>query len=365
MMVKLQSIPNSTSRWKEESSSGFLSSGWYYANQTLLLGIVFAIAGNFLISISLNLQKYSQVQLACLANQKPIYRSKLWWCGTILMGIGEMGNFAAYGFATVMLVAPLGSMAFIGSALISVLFQKENMRSEGVLGGTLTIAGTFLLVTFAPHIAQEPTAKRIQSYLVSWQVLIYVILGIIAFCILLYFYKRRDVKHVVVLLTMVALLASPTIISAKAVATMIILSVKGNMQLTYPIFYLMLIIMVLSCLFQVKFLTQAEKLYGATIVIPINYVFFTISAIVTGAIFYQELQGVSLLSGFMFLFGCLLSFVGVFLITQNRGKEHLTSFYIDYGHIPGLTTRGKIQPESNSLSYGSLLTEGESVKTQS
>uniref|UniRef100_A0ACB8FF02 Uncharacterized protein n=2 Tax=Sphaerodactylus townsendi TaxID=933632 RepID=A0ACB8FF02_9SAUR len=73
----------------------------------------------------------------------------------------------------------------------------------------------------------------------------------------------------------------------------------------------------------------------------------------------------SLLSGFMFLFGCLLSFIGVFLITKNRGKEHLTGFYIDYGHIPGKETREKIQPESNSVSYGSLCNEGESVKTQS
>ncbi|XP_077207941.1 NIPA-like protein 2 [Paroedura picta] len=362
-MGRLQAGPNSTARWKE-AGGGFLSSGWFHANQTLLLGIVLAITGNFLISISLNLQKYSHVRLARLANQKPVYRSKLWWCGIILMGIGEMGNFAAYGFAAAMLVAPLGSMTVLGSALFSVLFQKENMSSEDVLGGTLTIAGTFLLVTFAPHVGHEPTARQIQSYLVSWQFVIYVILGIITFCILLYFYKRRDVKHVAVLLAMAALLASPTIISAKAVATMVLVSVKGNMQLTYPIFYLMSIIMVLSCVFQVKFLNQAEKLYGATVMIPINYVFFTISAIMTGAIVYQEFQGVSLLSGFMFLFGCLLSFVGVFLITQNRGKEHLTSFYIDYGHIPGLTTRGKIQPDSNNLSYGSLLNEGESVKTQ-
>nr|XP_056710862.1 NIPA-like protein 2 [Euleptes europaea] len=363
-MGQLQPSPNATSAG-EEAGGGLLSSGWYYANQTLLLGIVLAITGNFLISISLNLQKYSHVQLARLANQKPIYRSKVWWCGIILVGIGEMGNFAAYGFASSMLVAPLGSMAVIGTALISVLFQKESVGSEGVLGGTLTIAGAFLLVTFAPHVAQEFTARRIQSYMVSWLVLTYVILGVITFCILLYFYKRRDVKHIVVLLTMVALLASPTIISAKAVATMIILSVKGNMQLTYPIFYLMFIIMVITCVFQAKFLNQAEKLYGTTAVTPINYTFFTISAIVSGAIFYQELHGVSLLSGFMFLFGCLLSFIGVFLITQNRGKEHLTGFYIDYGHIPGEKMREKIQPVSNILSYGSLCTEGESVKTQS
>ncbi|XP_061459745.1 NIPA-like protein 2 isoform X4 [Rhineura floridana] len=276
----------------KEISSGFLSSGWYYANQTLLLGILLAIIGNILISISLNLQKWSHLRLMRQANQKPFYRSKLWWCGIILMGTGEMGNFAAYGFASIMVIAPLGNVAVIGSAVISVLFLKENIRSEGIL-------------------------------------------------------------------------ASLNVISVKAVATMIALSVRSNMQLTYPVFYIMLILMVLTCVFQVKFLNQAMKLYSEAEVIPMNYVFFTISAVVAGAIFYQEFQDASLLSGFMFLFGCFLSFVGVFIITRKRGKECLTSFYIDYGHIPGKKMRSKIQPDSNNLSYGSLCYEGDSVKAQS
>lgn len=74
-------------------------------------------------------QKYSHVHLAPLADQKPIYRSKLWWCGIILMGIGEIGNFAAYGFAAAMLVAPLGSVAVIGEIclryLTDVAFCKQ------------------------------------------------------------------------------------------------------------------------------------------------------------------------------------------------------------------------------------------------
>lgn len=42
-------------------------------------------------------------------------------------------------------------------------------------GGTLTIVGTYLLVTFAPNITQELTARKIQNYLVSWQFLICVV----------------------------------------------------------------------------------------------------------------------------------------------------------------------------------------------
>lgn len=46
-------------------------------------------------------------------------------------------------------------------------------------GGTLTIAGIFLLVTFAPYVTRELTAKQIQSYLVSCPFLIYVVSAIL------------------------------------------------------------------------------------------------------------------------------------------------------------------------------------------
>ncbi|XP_026546273.1 NIPA-like protein 2 [Notechis scutatus] len=357
-------LPQNITLGGRASRREFLSQGWYFANeQTLLFGILLAITGNIFISISLNLQKYSHLRLTQQVIQKPCYRSKLWWCGIIFMGIGEIGNFAAYGFAPVMVVAPLGSVAVIGGAIIAVLFLKEHFSSQSILGGTVMLVGMFLLVTFAPHIIQKVTARTIQTDLVSWQFLIYMIVEIVAFCILLYFYKRKEAKHIVVLLTMVALLASLTIISVKAVAAMLTFSVKGNMQLTYPIFYLMLILMTSTCIFQVKFLNQAVEIYGSAQVIPLNYVLSTLSSILAGAMFYHEFQGAGFLSSFMSLFGCSLTFIGVSIISQNRSKEHLTTFYIDCEHIPGKKKSSTIQPDSNNPSYGSLYKESISLKT--
>ncbi|XP_073650720.1 NIPA-like protein 2 isoform X2 [Tursiops truncatus] len=76
--------------------------------------------------------------------------------------------------------------------------------------------------------------------------------------------------------------ASLTVISVKAVSGMIAFSVTDKMQLTYPIFYIMFIIMIASCVFQVKLLNQATKLYNTATVVPINHTFFTISAIIAG-----------------------------------------------------------------------------------
>ncbi|XP_073535708.1 NIPA-like protein 2 isoform X1 [Phyllobates terribilis] len=354
-MESMASLPaNLTLADTHENSTG-ISSAWSDSHKNLIFGIILSIAGSFLISISLNLQKYTHVRLAQRQDPLPYYKSKLWWCGVLLMGIGELGNFAAYGFAPATLIAPLGCVAVIGSAAISVLFLKESLRASDVIGGTLAVTGTYLLVTFSPNVSQDVTALKVERYFVSWQFLLYLLLEVVAFCVLLYVYKRKGVNHIVVLLLLVALLASVAVISVKAVAGMIAMTLKGDMQLTYAIFYVMVVAMVASCVFQVKFLNQAMQLYNATEVVPINYVFFTTSAILAGIIFYQEFRDAALLNIFMFIFGCLLSFLGVFLIARNQEKHTFQEPYINFGEIPGKESVDKIQPKSNSITYGALV----------
>ncbi|XP_077873013.1 NIPA-like protein 2 isoform X2 [Ictidomys tridecemlineatus] len=341
----LDELSRNFTYWAPDAGNGSLSGEWYRRNQVHLFGVLLAILGNLVISISLNIQKYSHLQLAQQEHPRPYFKSVLWWVGIFLMAVGETGNFAAYGLAPITLIAPLGCMS--------------------VAGMTFAFAGTYLLVNFAPNITQAVSARTIQYYFVGWQFLVYVILEILIFCILLYFLKRKGMTHMVILLTLVALLASLTVISVKAVSGMITFSVTNKTQLTYPIFYIMCIIMIASCVFQVKFLNQATKLYNTTAVVPVNHVFFTTSAITAGIIFYQEFRGAAFLTVFIYLFGCFLSFLGVFLVTRNQEKEHLQQSYIDFGDIPGKQTSDKIQPDSNGLSYGTLPDGSDSTKSQS
>lgn len=319
---------------------------------TYLVGIIISICGNVVISVSLNIQKYAHMRQP-QRGAEPYYTSGLWWFGVILMGAGELGNFAAYGFAPASLIAPLGCVAVISSAIISVVFLKETLRASDIIGGILAMVGTYILVTFAPHSSNHITASLIQRYTVSWHFLIYLLAEGILFCILLYLYKIKRVKHIVIVLLLVALLASLTVISVKAVSGLIAESVKGYMQLNYPIFYVMLVVMVASCAFQIKFLNQAMKMFDATEVVPINFVFFTASAIIAGIVYYQEFYGLAMLNICMFFFGCLLSFLGVFLIARNRQKIiPPDQNFIPMGQIPGRRHTDKVQPESST--YGSV-----------
>ncbi|XP_015416461.1 PREDICTED: NIPA-like protein 2 isoform X6 [Myotis davidii] len=269
-----------------------------------LFGVLLAVLGNLVISISLNIQKCSHLQLAHQEQARPFFRSLLWWGGALLMALGETGNFAAYGFAPITLIAPLGCMSVTGSAFISAMFLKENLRASDVLGMTLAFAGSYLLVNFAPNISQAISARTVQYYFVGWQFLVYV---------------KRNEAHCN---------------STNAGGTS-------------------------------RFLNQATNLYSTATVVPINHIFFTTSAIIAGIIFYKEFLGAAFLAMFIYFFGCFLSFLGVLLVTRNREKEHLPQSYIDLGNIPGKQTLDKIQPDSNGLSCGTLPDGSDSTKSQS
>ena len=72
-------------------------------------GIVLAVGGNLLVSVALNLTKHAHN-----VNQKrsvplPYIRLPIWWCGFAATLLGELGNFAAYGFTEASVIAPLVS----------------------------------------------------------------------------------------------------------------------------------------------------------------------------------------------------------------------------------------------------------------
>ncbi|XP_031574651.1 NIPA-like protein 2 [Actinia tenebrosa] len=317
------------------------------SSKNIFIGSALAIGGNLLISISMNIQKYSHIQQAKAEDEVHYLKSKVWWVGLTLMVLGEVGNFSAYGFAPASLVAPLGTTTVIANAIIAVVFLKERIRYQDAFGVLLAVVGAFLLITFSTKEFSELTGAELAFYMKQWPFLVYLILEIIVFCVLLYVQVKYSLENVVVFLMLVALLGSLTVISAKAVSSMLNITFGGNSQLGHPLLYIMLIVMIATAVAQVKFLNRAMKSFDATVVVPTNFVLFTISAIISGIVLYREFYGLTFLEIFMFLFGCVLSFIGVYCITSNRKMES------SEGHL--LLTNADLFPGFLSLSSSKLI----------
>lgn len=132
-------------------TSSILIPNAHITYQNLLIGSVLAISGNLLVSVSLNVQKYTHVRNENRADQMHYTQEPLWWLGLLLMGIGEIGNFSAYGFAPASLVAPLGTTTVVANIFLAAIFLKEKIRAEHLFGSALAVIGAFLVVTFSSH----------------------------------------------------------------------------------------------------------------------------------------------------------------------------------------------------------------------
>lgn len=50
-----------------------------------------------------------------------------WWAGLATMGLGELCNFTAYGFAPASVVTPLGALSVLVRYLFNIHFSKIPM----------------------------------------------------------------------------------------------------------------------------------------------------------------------------------------------------------------------------------------------
>ncbi|CAH2222459.1 NIPA 3 [Pelobates cultripes] len=356
--LQLDELPVTTTAAPTDSYSSYKDN---------LIGALLAIFGHLIISIALNLQKYSHVRLAGSKDPRSYFRTKTWWFGFLLMLLGETAVFSSYAFAPLSLIAPLSAVSLIASSIIGIIFIKEKWKPKeffrryilSFIGCGLAIVGTYLLITFGPNSHEKMTGENIVKHLVSWPFLLYMLVEILAFCSLLYYYKQKNANYMIIILLLVALLGSTTVVTVKALAGMIMVSIRDTLQFGYPIFYIMFVCMVATAIAQASFLSQASQLYDSALIASVNYILCTTIAISAGAVFYLDFREEDVLHVCIFVLGCLIAFLGVFLITRNRKKPKSFEPYVSMNPMPGLQTMhdngNAIQPDfGSSFSYGAL-----------
>ncbi|CAG2227781.1 NIPA [Mytilus edulis] len=207
---------------------------------------------------------------------------------------------------------------------------KEKIRAEHLFGSALTVIGAFLIVTFSSSVTVDFSdilqykkekvfeGSEVTEALKTMTFTVYIIIEIIVLGVVLFLLYKVKMKKVVIYLLIADIIASITVICAKAVSGMLQLTFEGFSQMSYPGLYIMAIAMVVSAVIQVKYLNMAMREFNSTVVVPTHFVFFTISAILAGIIFYKEFWGMNGLEICMFLVGCILSFIGVYFITVGK-----------------------------------------------
>ena len=296
--------------------------------QQELSGIALALSGNILISASLNLQKYAhnKNQLES-GGTRPYVELPLWWGGMVLMTLGETGNFLAYAYAPATLVAPLGAISVICNSILAHYVLREKLTSRNLLGVAFAIIGAVLIVVYAPSSDKQLTMDVLKQYMSEWGFLVFV--ACIAVSLAALFLLRESVKrrYVVVYVLICSLTGSLTVMCVKGVSTALMLTFQGSNQFTSLLPWLLVMATVSTLLIQLRYLNLAMIHFGASEVVPVYYVLFTLSSIGGGMVLYKEFHqhcpphNAGCHFTLIFLLGVAITFAGVYLIAFNNGSS--------------------------------------------
>lgn len=115
------------------------------------IGVTLAICGNLVISIGLALTKHAHNINQNRPTPLPYVKVPLWWLGFLATVIGEIGNFASYGFTQASVVAPLGAVSVLANVFIATCWLGEGLGARKVIGCGLCIIGGFIIVMSRPQ----------------------------------------------------------------------------------------------------------------------------------------------------------------------------------------------------------------------
>ncbi|KAF9971284.1 hypothetical protein BGZ73_005807 [Actinomortierella ambigua] len=252
--------------------------------------------------------------------------SKAWWLGMVLMILGECGNFLAYGFAPASVVAPLGTVALISNVILAPLMLRERFRRRDLIGVVIAIIGAVVVVVNSKSDEVKLTPEAMVVAICQVQFVVYFFMSCLAVVVLASLSDTIGPRYILIDLSVVAIFATKGVSS--------LLSLSFYKMFTYPIFYLLVFVLVSTAVFQIKYLNKSLQRFDSTQVIPTQFVLFTISAITGSAILYNDFDEMDFVKGLHFLTGCCMTFLGVYFITSQRDNLGQDAQSISVQHHP-------------------------------
>ncbi|KAF4763685.1 hypothetical protein N7455_010637 [Penicillium solitum] len=249
-------------------------------------------------------------------NRKSYLKSPYWWAGIVLMVVGEMGNFMAYGFAPASIVSPLGVVALISNCIIAPCLLKEQFRKRDLWGVLVSIAGAVVVVLSAKSSEEQIGPEEIWANITRWEFELYLGLTTSLIIGLMWASHKYGSRSILIDVGLVALFGGYTALSTKGVSSLL----SGTLWhvITFPITYLLVFVLVSSALMQIRYINRALQRFDSTQVIPTQFVLFTLAVIIGSGVLYRDFESITAERATKFVGGCLLTFLGVSFITSGR-----------------------------------------------
>jgi len=294
------------------------------AKSRSLTGICLAIGGNLVIALALNLTKHAHNENQRRPEPLPYVQLPLWWLGFCATLLGELGNFAAYGFAEASVIAPLGAVAVIANAFIAAHVLGEGFRMRDLLGCLFCIAGGSVIVASAPAHPEDAGIDVFMENIQEPSFVAYIVGLALIVIVMLGFQDKYGHQHVSFYVLLCSLIGSVTVMACKGLSSFLTLWLfgEGDAPFTHPVLYLLLFVLASTAVLQLRYLNQAMENFGNTETVPVYYVMFNICTIVGSNMLYKDFVDEDRMKALSFGGGCLLTFQGVRLLTASSKGNH-------------------------------------------
>ncbi|CAI4230550.1 unnamed protein product [Auanema sp. JU1783] len=290
------------------------------------IGLILAVSSSIFIGTSFIIKKKALLKLAngdisqrASEGGFGYLKEWLWWMGVITMGVGELCNFAAYGFAPASLVTPLGALSVIVTAVLSSRLLKERLNLLGKIGCAVCLLGSTVIVIHSPKEEEVASMKDLADKMKDAMFILYVIMVIfVTLVLVLYVAPRYGHSNIVVYITVCSLIGSLSILSVKGLTLAIKETFSGNQQFTNILTYFWIASVAICVSVQLIYLNKALDIFNTSMVTPIYYVFFTTFVIMASSILYKEWSCLGASDILGNIVGFLTTIIGIFQMQLFR-----------------------------------------------
>ncbi|CAF0777352.1 unnamed protein product [Rotaria sp. Silwood1] len=242
-----------------------------------------------------------------------------WWAGLATMGLGELCNFAAYGFAPASIVTPLGALSVLVSALMAVRYLNENLDTLGKIGCLLTVFGSIVLIIHAPKESEVNSLFDFARKISSLEFVVFSFITCVTIlCLMIYYGPRFGSKYVHIYILICSLLGAFTVTACKGLGTGLKEFFTHDYSYSIWLTFSCAIVIIVCILIQMVYLNRALDLFATPIVTTVYYVLFTTCVLITSGILFHEWRLLTLVDIIACLVGFSITTCGLILINYVK-----------------------------------------------
>ncbi|KAG9277233.1 magnesium transporter NIPA1 [Astyanax mexicanus] len=286
-----------------------------------VVGVGIAIVSSFINGSTFVLQKKGI--LRARRSGRSYLSDCVWWCGTLAMIVGQIGNFLAHNAAPAVLVTPLGALGVLFGAILASLLLQEHLNTLGKLGCVLCCCGSFVLIIHSPKSEGVASSVEFEERLLDPVFLSYTALVVLLLIILIGWLSPAYGKsNIMVYVGICSLLGCFTVPSCKGLGLAAKDAFGGDAFTTdnraLYLFLCLLAVLLVSILIQFTFINKALENFSSNMFEAVYYVVFTSSVILASAILFKEWEALGILDCLGILCGFTTVSVGVVLLRISQ-----------------------------------------------